>query len=141
MYFLTWSVTFNRDPFRIKIIEPALEGFNLFGSNLSRAFEPEKEAHKAWDEVNGVSALRIDLNENVGSKERLLYPLPAVAPALFDALCGTVDRVAGLLEAFGQLLFLAGLGVYNQPGKLGFLAGGMGFRCGRWSGLHGMLVV
>ena len=140
MYFLTLSVTFNRYPFGIKIIEPTLEGFNFFGSYLSGPFEPKQEAHKAWDKVHGIAAFRIDLNEDVGGEERLFYPLPAVAPALLHALGGTIDGVAGLLKAFGQFLFLAGLGVYHQPGKLGFPAGGMGFRCWRWSGLHGMRV-
>ena len=140
MYFLTWSVTFNRYPFGIKIIEPTFECLDLLGAHLSGSLEPEEETHEAWDEIHGVAALRIDLNEDMGGKERLLNPLPAVAPALFHALGWTVDRVAGLLEAFGQFLFLAGLGVNHQPRKLGFLAGGMVFRCGRWSGLHGMIV-
>ena len=140
MYFLTWSIRFNHDPFGFKIIEPALEGFNFFGSYPSGPFEPEKEAHEAWDEVNRITAFRINLNEDVGGEERLFYPLPTVAPALFHALGGTIDRVAGLLEAFGQVLFLAGLGVNHQPGKLVFLAGGMGFLDWRWSGLHGVLV-
>ena len=140
MYFLTLSVTFNRYPFGIKIIEPTFERLNLFGSNLSGPFKPEEEAHEAWDEVYGIAALRINLYEDVGGEERLLYPLPAVAPALFHALGWTIDGVARLLEAFGQFLFLAGLRVYHQPRKLGFLAGGMGFRCWRWSGLHGTLV-
>ena len=140
MYFLTWLVTFNRYPFGIKIIEPTFEHLNLLGSNLRRSLEPEKEAHEAWNEVHGIAAFRIDLNEDVGGEKWLLYPLPAVAPALFRALSGTVDRIADLLEAFGQFLFLAGFGVNHQPGKLGFLAGGVGFRCGRWSGLHGVLM-
>ena len=100
------------------VVKPALERFNFLGAHLSRPFEPEEEANKTWNEVNGIAAFRIDLNENMGGEERLLYPLPAVAPALFHALGGTVDGVAGLLEAFGQFLFLAGLGVNHQPGEL-----------------------
>ena len=100
------------------VVEPTLEGFNFFGSNLCGPFEPEEEANKAWDEVHGIAALRVDLNEDVGGEERLLNPLPAVAPALFHALGGTVDGVAGLMKAFGQFLFLPGLGVNHQPGEL-----------------------
>ena len=140
MYFLTWLATFNPYPFRIKIIEPTFERLNFLGSYLSRPFEPKEESHKAWNEVHGVASLWINLNEDVGGEERLLYPLPAIAPALFHALCGAIDGVAGLPETFGQFLFLAGLGINYQPGKLDFLAGGMGFRCWRWSGLHEVLV-
>ena len=65
MYFLTWSIRFNGHPFGFKIIEPAFERLNLFGSNLRRSLEPEKEAHETWEEVKGIAALRIDLNEDV----------------------------------------------------------------------------
>ena len=50
-------------------------------------------------------------------KEGLFNPLPAVAPAFFDALRRAVDFKTQLGEALGQFFLLPGFRVNNEPGQ------------------------
>jgi len=103
------------DGFVVKVVEPALEGFDFGFAHLGGAFVPEEEAHEARREVDRVAALGLDVDEEVAAEQGLVDPLRAVAPAAFDALRGAVDFVALLAQAVGQLFFPAGLCVNHQP--------------------------
>ena len=52
----------------------------------------------------------------MAGEQGLINPLPAVAPAFFDALGGAIGLIAHLGEAFGQFLLLPRFGVNNKPG-------------------------
>ena len=97
----------------IKVVEPALEGFDFGFAHLSGLLVPKQEAYESGREVHRVAALGLHVNEDMAAEQGLIDPLAAVAPATFDALRGAVDGEALLRELFGQLLLPARLGVHH----------------------------
>ena len=95
----------------IKVIEPALEGFDFGFAHLGGLLVPKQEAHESGREVNRVAALGLHVNEDVAAEQGLVDPLAAVAPAALDALGGAVDGEALLRELVGQFFLPAGFGV------------------------------
>ena len=113
VYFGSGRNGLHRDGFVVKVVEPALEGFDFGFAHLGGLLVPEEEAHESGREVDRVAALGLHVNEDVAAEQGLVDPLGAVAPAALDALGGAVDREALLRELVGQLLLPAGLGVHH----------------------------
>ncbi len=95
----------------VKVVEPALKGGDFFVAHDRGALVPKEEAHESRREVDGVAALRLQVNEDVAAEQGLVDPLGSVAPAALDALRGTVDLKALGGELVGELFFPARLGI------------------------------
>ena len=111
LYLGSWRNDLHRDGFVVKVVEPALEGFDFGFAHLGGLLVPEEEAYESGREVDRVAALGLHVNEYVAAEQGLIDPLRAVAPAALDALGGAVDGEALSGELVGKFFLPAGFGV------------------------------